>query len=139
MTGDFQYRDSLRQGKSRQADVALPDPCSGGVVRHFSGEYLSAHSRWISFMMNVGTEGGMRRSSNLVLVAEFDSWRYFLKRIVVLTTKEKALFRRMTMAVIWARVAALLALRTLGLWRIGVSSLPALLIRSEAERYCFSL
>ena len=74
----------------------------------------------------------------MVLVAEFDSWRYFLKWAVVLTTKEKALLRRMTMAVIWARVSALFLLRTLGLWRIGVSSLAALLIRSEAERCCFS-
>ena len=72
------------------------------------------------------------------MVMEFDAWRYFLKRTVVLTTKEKALFRRMTMAVIWARVAALFALRTLGFRRIGVSSLAALLIRSEAERCCFS-
>ena len=139
MTGDFQYRGSLRQGKSRQGDVALPDTCSGGVIGHFSGESLRAHSRWRSFMMNVGTGGGLRRSSSLVLVVAFDSWRYFLKRAVVLTTKEKALFRRMTMAVIWARVAALFALRTLGLRRIGVSSLAALLIRSEAERCCFSL
>ena len=88
--------------------------------------------------MNVGTGGGLRRSSILVLVVEFDSWRYFLKRAVVLTTKEKALLRRMTMAVIWARFAALLPLRTLGLRRIGVSSLVALLIRSEPERCCFS-
>ena len=100
--------------------------------------FEGAHSRCISFMMNVGTEGGLSRSSNLVLVSAFDSWRNFLKRAVVLTTKEKALFRRMTMAVIWARVAALFALRTLGLRRIGVSSLAALLIRSEAERCCFS-
>ena len=88
--------------------------------------------------MNVGTGGGLRRSSILVLVVEFDAWRYFLKRAVVLTTKEKVLFRRITMAVIWARVAALFLLRTLGLRRIGVSSLAALLIRSEAERCCFS-
>ena len=38
MTGDFQYRGSYRQGKSRKEDVALPDTCSGGVVGHFSGE-----------------------------------------------------------------------------------------------------
>ena len=37
-----------------------------------------------------------------------------------------------------ARVAALFPLRTLGLRRMGVSSLEALLIRSEPERYCFS-
>ena len=100
------------------------------LVAGFEG----AHSRWISFRMNVGTEGGVRRSSNLVLVVAFDSWKNFLKRAVVLTTKEKALFRRMTMAVIWARVAALFPLQTLGFRRIGVSSLPALLIRSEPER-----
>ncbi len=74
----------------------------------------------------------------MVLVAEFDSWRYLLKRAVVLTTKEKALFRRMTMAVIWARMAALFPLQTLGLRRVGVSSLAVLLIRSDAERCCFS-
>ncbi len=31
--------------------------------------FEGAHSRCISFMMNVGTEGGLRRSSNLVLVS----------------------------------------------------------------------
>lgn len=96
MTEDFQHGGSQRQGKSRQGDVVLPGTCSGGVVGHFPGEYLSAHSLWISFRMNVGTEGGLSRSSNLVLVMEFDAWRYFLKRIVVLTTKEKALFRKTT-------------------------------------------
>src|SRR3989337_2572322 len=110
------------------------------MAEHFVGQVLEYfHSRWISFRMNVGTGGGLRRSSNLVLVVELDSWRHFLKRAVVLTTKEKALFRRMTMAVIWARVAALFPLRTLGLRSIGVSSLAALLIRSEAARWCFSL
>src|SRR3990172_4328559 len=110
------------------------------MAEHFVGQVLEYfHSLWISFRMNVGTVGGLRRSSNLALVVEFDSWRYFLKRAVVLTTKEKALFRRMTMAVIWARVAALFALWTLGFRRMGVSSLAALLIRSEAERCCFSL
>ena len=88
--------------------------------------------------MKVETLGGMMRSFSLALVSAFDSWRYFLRRVVILTTKEKALFRRMTIAVIWARVAALVALLTLGLRRIGVSSLAALLIRSEAERSCFS-
>ncbi len=138
LPGYFQHRGSQRQGKSKQEDVVHPGVCSGGVVGDFPGEYLNAHSRRISFRMNVGTVGGLRRSSNLALVVEFDSWRYFLKRAVVLTTKEKVLFRRMTMPVIWARVAALFPLRTLGLWRIGVPSLAALLIRSEAERCCFS-
>ncbi len=138
LTGYFQQRGSQWQGKNRQEDVVHPGTCSGGVVGYFPGEYLSAHSRWINFRMSVGTGGGLRRSSNLVLVSAFDSWRYFLKRAVVLTTKAKALLRRMTMPVIWARVAALFALRTLGLWRTGVSSLAALLIRSEAERCCFS-
>ena len=111
----------------------------GWYCRTIFGRVLEGvHSRWISFRMNVGTGGGLRRSSILVLVAEFDSWRYFLKRAVVLTTKESALFRRMTMAVIWARVAALSPLQTLGLRRIGVSSLVALFIRSDPERYCFS-
>ena len=111
----------------------------GWCGRTIFGRVLEGvHYRWISFRMNVGTGGGLRRSSILVLVAEFDSWRYFLKRAVVLTTKESALFRRMTMAVIWARVAALSPLQTLGLRRIGVSSLVALFIRSEPERYCFS-
>ena len=97
-----------------------------------------AHSRWISFMMHVETVGGLRRSSRLALVSAFDSCRYFLKRVVTLATKENALLRSMTMPVIWARVAALFLLRTLGLRRMGVSSLAALLIRSDAERYCFS-
>jgi len=56
-------------------------------------------------MMKVGTSGGLRRSFSLALLSAFDSWRYFLKRVVILTTKERALLRRMTMAVIWARVA----------------------------------
>src|SRR3989304_2089643 len=111
----------------------------GWYGRSIFGRVLEGvDSRWISFRMNVGTGGGLRRSSILVLVAEFDSWRYFLKRAVVLTTKESALFRRMTMAVIWARVAALFPLRTLGLRRMGVSSLEEPVIRSEPERYCFS-
>src|SRR3972149_4159699 len=116
-----------------------PGRLFGRYGRTIFGRVLEgAHSRWISFRMNVGTGGGLRRSSNLVLVAEFDSWRYFLKRAVVLTTKESALFRRMTMAVIWAGVASLFPLRARGLGRMGVSSLEALLIRSEPERYCFS-
>ena len=40
MTGDFQHRDSQRQGKSRQEDVVLPVACSGGVVGLFPGECL---------------------------------------------------------------------------------------------------
>src|SRR3989304_1974925 len=109
------------------------------MAEHFVGQVLEYfHSRWISLRMNVGTGGGLRRSSNLVFVAEFASWRHFLKRVVVLTIKEKALFRRVTMPVIWAREAALFPLQTLGLRRIGITSLVELLIRSDPERYGFS-
>ncbi|KAF0117561.1 MAG: hypothetical protein FD151_2336 [bacterium] len=83
------------------------------------------------------TGGGLRRIASLALIKGSDSWSCFLKRVVILTIKEKALLRRMTMAVIWARMAALLAFKILGLRRILVSSLAALLIRSEAERVCF--
>ena len=81
----------------------------------------------------------MRRSASLALMSGFDSLSCFLNRVVILTIKEKALLRRMTIAVIWARMAALNAFKTLGLRRIFVSSLAALLIRSEAERVCFKV
>jgi len=81
-------------------------------------------------MMNVGTFGGLRRSSSLALVSAFVSCMYFLNRYVILMTNDRALFRRTTMAVIWARIAALLAFRTSGCPRMGVSSLSALLILS---------
>lgn len=85
--------------------------------------------------MKAGTLDSLRNSSSLALVSAVVSWRNFLKRVIILTMKENVLLRRPTMPAIWESLATLTILRTLGFRRIGISSLAAMLIRSEAKRF----
>ena len=94
------------------------------------GEIGSSYSNWIILRMDLGMKGGLSlcfRAGSLDLYS-FLIWQ------VVLTIKEKARLRRRTIAAIWARVLAVLALRILGLSRILRSSFMVLLERSEAGR-----